>query len=60
MAVHRKPPIQSGGRAEGAPMPDEFNFSIETTTMRLKSLKLRRAEAAEKAIDYQLRSQNKT
>jgi hypothetical protein len=32
-------------------MPDDLGFSIETTTMRLKSLKLRRAEAADKALD---------
>lgn len=36
-------------------MPDELSFSIETTTMRLKSLKLRRAEAADKALDDHLR-----
>jgi hypothetical protein len=34
---------------------DEISFSIETTTMRLKSLKLRRAEAADKELDQQLR-----
>lgn len=39
-------------------MPDELNFSIETTTMRLKSLKLRRAEAADQALDKHLRAQN--
>jgi hypothetical protein len=36
-------------------MSDELNFSIETTTMRLKSLKLRRTEAADKALDDHLR-----
>src|SRR5690349_13838757 len=34
---------------------DEISFSIETTTMRLKSLKLRRAEAADKELDQHLR-----
>ena len=38
-------------------MPVELEFSIETTTMRLKSLKLRRAEAADKALDDHLRTQ---
>jgi hypothetical protein len=38
-------------------MPDELNFSIETTTMRLKSLKLRRAEAADKALNDHMRGQ---
>lgn len=35
-------------------MPDDLGFSIETTTMRLKSLKLRRAEAADKALNDHL------
>jgi hypothetical protein len=55
MPEHRKPPMQPGGRADSPPLPDELNFSIETTTMRLKSLKLRRAEAADKALDSHLR-----
>ena len=32
------------------PQGDSIEFSIETTTMRLKSLKLRRAEEAERAV----------
>jgi hypothetical protein len=35
--------------------PDELSFSIETTTMRLKSLKQRRAEAVDKELEQQLR-----
>jgi len=55
MPDHRKPPVQPGGRVDSPPMPDELNFSIETTTMRLKSLKVRRAEAADKALDDHLK-----
>ena len=58
MPDHRKPPVQSGGRPDSPPPPDELSFSIETTTMRLKSLKLRRAEAADKALDNHLRAEN--
>src|SRR5690349_17378372 len=54
MPQQRKPPEQPG-RPETPRMPDELNFSIETTTMRLKSLKLRRAEAADKALEDHLR-----
>ena len=36
-------------------MADTLNFSIETTTLRLKSLKLRRAEAADRELDDRLR-----
>ena len=51
MPDRRKPPLEqssrSGSRHDGAPMPaDSGGFSIETTTMRLKSLRLRRAEVA--------------
>jgi hypothetical protein len=50
-----KPPAgqsnRSGSRHDGATMPaDSPGFSIETTTMRLKSLKLRRAEVASQQI----------
>lgn len=59
MAEYRKPPVQPGGRVESRPMPDdELSFSIETTTMRLKSLKVRRAEAADKALEDHLKSQD--
>lgn len=56
MPHYRKPPVQTGGR-HGSPMPSDEGFSIETTTMRLKSLKLRRAEAADKALDAHLNAQ---
>jgi hypothetical protein len=57
MPDQRKPPAQSAGRTDRVRIPDELNFSIETTTMRLKSLKLRRAEAADKALDDHVRVQ---
>src|SRR6185503_5562477 len=49
MADRRKTPFESssrsGGRHDGAPLPsDSGGFSIESTTMRLKSMRLRRAE----------------
>jgi hypothetical protein len=56
MPDRRKPPFEqssrSGGRHDGATMPaDSDGFSIETTTMRLKSLRLRRAEVANQEVD---------
>ena len=56
MSDRRKPPADSGsragGRPDGAPLPsDSGGFSIETTTMRLKSLRLRRSEVANKDVD---------
>src|SRR4051812_42412480 len=47
MSDHRKPPLETRRRADrGAPLPDDSGgFSIETTTMRLKSLKLQRQES---------------
>jgi hypothetical protein len=48
MPDRRKPPVETRSRPLGrhdAPSPeDSGGFSIETTTMRLKSLRLRRAE----------------
>lgn len=45
------PSGRSGSRHDGASMQaDSPGFSIETTTMRLKSLKLRRAEVADQQI----------
>lgn len=45
MPDHRKPPIAKTGRHERATLAaDSPGFSIESTTMRLKSMKLRRAE----------------
>ena len=58
MPDHRKPPLAKGSRAEPAPRTpeDSGGFSIESTTMRLKSMRLRRAEvekqeAAKSAAD---------
>jgi hypothetical protein len=55
MPQRPKPPIdkssRSGNRHEAVTMPaDSPGFSIETTTMRLKSLKLRRADVADQQI----------
>lgn len=45
MPDRRKPPFETHSRRDGAPLPsDSGGFSIETTTMRLKSLTLRRSE----------------
>ncbi len=46
MPDHRKPPVGNSSRPDGAPPPaDSGGFSIESTTMRLKSVRLRRAES---------------
>ena len=55
MPQRPKPPLdkssRSGSRHDAATMPaDSPGFSIETTTMRLKSLKLRRAEVVDQKI----------
>lgn len=55
MPEYRKP--HQPGSVADSDMPAELEFSIETTTMRLKSLKLRRTEAAEKALEDHLRTQ---
>jgi hypothetical protein len=53
----QRKPFTSSSRADNAPPPaEDSGFSIETTTMRLKSLKLRRAEAADKALEQQFGS----
>jgi hypothetical protein len=45
MPDYRKPPVQEGGRPEGAlPPSDSIDFSPESTTMRLKSIRLARRE----------------
>jgi hypothetical protein len=46
MPDYRKPPLTHGTRPEAAPRTpaDSGGFSIESTTMRLKSMRLRRAE----------------
>ena len=45
MPERHKPPLQNHSRPDGARLPadSEDGFSIESTTMRLKSMKLRRA-----------------
>jgi len=55
MADRPKTPVdnrsRSGSRSDAAPPPaDSEGFSIETTTMRLKSLRLRRSEAADQEV----------
>jgi hypothetical protein len=47
MPDHRKPPLDKGSRHDGAPLPspsDSGGFSIESTTVRLKSMRVQRAE----------------
>jgi hypothetical protein len=52
MPPFRKPPVGNRGRPEGAPPPKDADmFSIESTTMRLKSAKLRRAEKEKEDAD---------
>jgi hypothetical protein len=54
MPDHRKPPIAKGksSRPDSAPLPsDSGGFSIESTTMRLKSMRLRRAETESEEAD---------
>ena len=61
MSERRKPPVESGSRPCSLPdsvsLPsDSGRFSIETTTMRLKSLRLRRADVANKSVDEAVKS----
>ena len=57
MPDYRKPPVSTSRPEPAAPATsDSISFSIETTTMRLKSLKLRRTEAADRELDAQLRA----
>jgi hypothetical protein len=52
MPDHRKPPVHNTRRPDGArPAADSDGFSIESTTMRLKSMKLRRAENELKEVE---------
>jgi len=45
MPDYRKPPVQKGGRTDSAPpSSDVVDYSLESTTMRLKSIRLRRRE----------------
>ena len=55
MPDHRKP-LNSGKRPEPAPhtTADSGGFSIESTTMRLKSMRLRRAEVEKKEAEQQV------
>jgi hypothetical protein len=54
MAQQRKPPFEKGTRHEGATMPspsDSGGFSIESTTVRLKSMRLQRAETEKREFE---------
>ena len=45
MPDYRKPPVPQGGRTDSAPpSPDVVDYSLEGTTTRLKSIRLRRRE----------------
>lgn len=44
MPEHRKPPISKTSRLKKPTLATDGGFSIESTTMRLKSMRLRRAE----------------
>jgi hypothetical protein len=45
MPDYRKPPVPQGGRSDSAPSSvDSIDYSIESTTLRLKSIRLRRRE----------------
>lgn len=49
MPDFRKPPVTKSTRPEAPTLPsDSGGFSIESTTMRLKSVRLRRAESEKK------------
>ena len=63
MPDRRKPPLEpyrrTPGRPDAATLPgDSLDFSIESTTMRLKSLRLRRAEAADREISDAIKPVN--
>jgi hypothetical protein len=52
MPDHRKPSIRSSRAEASPPTPaDSGGFSIESTTMRLKSMRLRRAENEKQEAD---------
>jgi hypothetical protein len=45
MPDYRKPPVEQGGRTDSAPPhSDSVDYSVESTTLRLKSIRLRRRE----------------
>jgi len=59
MPDYRKPSVQTGGRSESAPpAPDTVDFSLEGTTMRLKSIRLRRREK-ELMEEHRLQNESK-
>jgi hypothetical protein len=61
MPDRRKPPFEKSSRHDGAPLPsDSGGFSIETTTMRLKSLTLRRSESGQPESPRESRDENDT
>jgi hypothetical protein len=63
MPDRRKPPLEPYSRSTNRPeaatiSADSLDFSIESTTMRLKSLRLRRSEAADREISDAIKPQN--
>ncbi len=61
MVDQRKPPLSKGSRPEGGTLPaDSGGFSIESTTMRLKSMKLRRAESERLEAEQLARKKDET
>ena len=61
MVDQRKPPMSKGSRPEGGTLPsDSGGFSIESTTMRLKSMKLRRAEVERQEAERLAKKQDET
>jgi len=62
MPEYRKPPLTKSSRPEASTLPsDSGGFSIESTTMRLKSMRVRRAESEkEQAAKLAAESRNDT
>jgi hypothetical protein len=63
MPDRRKPPLEPYNRPTGRPdavtlADDSLDFSIESTTMRLKSLRLRRSEAVDREVSDVAQPQN--
>jgi len=60
MPDYRKPPVQKGGRTDSAPpTSDSVDYSLEGTTTRLKSIRLRRREM-ELLEEHRLQNERKT
>jgi hypothetical protein len=58
MPDRRKPPFEKSSRHDGATLPsDSGGFSIETTTMRLKSLTLRRTDGGTPELRHEARDE---